>query len=233
MIRWCMVFLWCRWVLRLPRSQPIVAWENRSRGMLKRCSAIFAAIELWLPTSSLPIPRQLQAEGQAESEAEWVIEGNCTVDGVCVSSPNFPEPYGNKDYCLISLPKPALLEVTAFETEKGYDKLTVNGKQFSGTSLLGDSFNAWTNITWRSDESVVERGWQFCLVTLTCADGLPLIPVAVRDCPPGSAALPSCDEAAPGDLCEGDGKCGTRTDRFLVYDFEGLYICHPKECATM
>lgn len=186
--------------------------------MLKRCSAIFAAIELWLPTSSLPIPRQLQAEGQAESEAEWVIEGNCTVDGVCVSSPNFPEPYGNKDYCLISLPKPALLEVTAFETEKGYDKLTVNGKQFSGTSLLGDSFNAWTNITWRSDESVVERGWQFCLVTLTCADGLPLIPVAVRDCPPGSAALPSCDEAAPGDLCEGDGKCGTRTDVNNCYD---------------
>lgn len=201
--------------------------------MLKRCSAIFAAIELWLPTSSLPIPRQLQAEG-AESEAEWVIEGNCTVDGVCVSSPNFPEPYGNKDYCLISLPKPSLLEVTAFETEKGYDKLTVNRQQFSGTSLVGDSFNAWTNITWRSDESVVERGWQLCLVTLTCADGLPLIPVAVSDCPPGSAALPSCDEAAPGELCEADGKCGTRTDRFPVYDFEGLSIIQRRvpHCTT-
>ena len=180
--------------------------------MLKRCSAIFAAIDLWLPTSSL-IPRQLQ-ELQDESETEWVIEGNCTVDGVCVSSPNFPEPYGNKDYCLISIPKPALVEVTAFETEKGYDKLTVNGKQFSGTSLLGDRFNAWTDIIWRSDESVVEKGWQFCLVTLSCADGLPLTPVAVQDCPPGAAALPSCDEAAPGELCEGDGKCGTRTEDF-------------------
>ena len=140
----------------------------------------------------------------------------------------FLNPMGTRTIASSLCPSRHFLKWPPSKRRRDDDKLTVNGKQFSGTSLLGDSFNAWTNITWRSDESVVERGWQFCLVTLTCADGLPLIPVAVRDCPPGSAALPSCDEAAPGDLCEGDGKCGTRTDRFLVYDFEGLYICHPK-----
>ena len=51
---------------------------------------------------------------------KWVLEGNCSVADDCVTSPNYPEPYGNKDYCLISLPKPSLIEVTAFETEKGY-----------------------------------------------------------------------------------------------------------------
>ena len=181
-----------------------MAWEHRSRGMLKRCSAIFAVIELWLPISSLEIPRELAGD-------DWVIEGNCSVEGACVSSPNYPEPYGNKDYCLISLPKPTIVEVPVFETEKGYDKLTINGRVFSGTRLLGETFTVWTDIIWRSDESVVERGWQLCLMSLTCADGLPLMPVTVKECPPGSTPLPSCDEAAPGELCEGDGKCGTRT----------------------
>lgn len=44
----------------------------------------------------------------------------------------------------------------------------------------------------------------------TGADGLPLVPVPVQDCPPGSVSLPSCDQASPGELCEGDGQCGTR-----------------------
>jgi len=59
------------------------------------------------------------------------------------------------------------------ESSSGYDKLSVNGRRYSGTSLLGETFTAWTDLTWRSDESVVERGWQFCLIHLTCAmDGL-------------------------------------------------------------
>ena len=55
------------------------------------------------------------------------------------------------------------------ESRSGYDKLSVNGRRFSGTGLLGETFTAWTDLTWRSDESVVERGWQFCLISLTCA----------------------------------------------------------------
>jgi len=170
-----------------------------------RCSAVL--INLCLVTANL----------------KWVLEGNCSVSEDCVASPNYPEPYGNKDYCLISLPKPSLIEVTAFETEKGYDKLSVNGRRYSGTSLLGETFTAWTDLTWRSDESVVERGWQFCLIHLTCADGLPLVPVPVQDCPPGSVSLPSCDQASPGELCEGDGQCGTRTDVNNCYDASFTY----------
>ena len=32
-----------------------------------------------------------------------------------------------------------------------------------------------------------------------------------------------CDAAAPGDLCEGDGKCGTRSDINNCYDASYTY----------
>ena len=77
-----------------------------------RCSAVL--INLCLVTANL----------------KWVLEGNCSVSEDCVASPNYPEPYGNKDYCLISLPKPSLIEVTAFETEKGYFTCFVGNGHF-------------------------------------------------------------------------------------------------------
>lgn len=41
-----------------------------------------------------------------------------------------------------------------------------------------------------------------------CADGLQLTPIAAADCP-SDANIQPCDEVAPGELCEGDGECGT------------------------
>jgi len=52
----------------------------------------------------------------------------------------------------------------------------------------------------------------------SCSDGLELVPVAIPDCPPSGEDLPNCNDAAPGELCEGDGRCGTRRDINNCYD---------------
>lgn len=53
-----------------------------------------------------------------------------------------------------------------------------------------------------------------------CGDGLQLAPVAPAACPPGDEleanggrGLPTCDWVGSGELCDGDGECGT--DNFL------------------
>ena len=76
------------------------------------------------------------------------------------------------------------MNVVAFDTERGYDAITVNGMTFSGTSIEGKSLVLWTNISWVSDDSEAQSGWEFCLEPLpSCSDGLLLTPVPVQDCP--------------------------------------------------
>ena len=61
--------------------------------------------------------------------------------------------------------------------------------------------------------------WRICLEKPpTCSDGLELIPVAILDCPSSGMDLTNCHDAEPGELCEGDGRCGTRKDINNCYD---------------
>jgi len=46
--------------------------------------------------------------------------------------------------------------------------------------------------------------------TLGCDDGLPLTPVAPEDCP-AEVNIAQCSAVSDGELCEGDGECGTDT----------------------
>lgn len=55
-----------------------------------------------------------------------------------------------------------------------------------------------------------------------CHDLLCLTPISSEECPEEAAALPSCEEVAPGEMCETDGECATDTRvnncrRFDVY----------------
>merc|ERR1711937_114108 len=43
---------------------------------------------------------------------------------------------------------------------------------------------------------------------LTCADGLSLSPVPACECP-SNPDIANCDDVSAGELCEGDGECGT------------------------
>ena len=151
----------------------------------------------------------------------WHFQGPCEVHGRCLSSPGYPGFYGENETCVASLPPFTALTVKEFGTEKFYDQLTVNGVRYSGRGLRGKSFVLWSSITWTSDESNDWDAtyWKLCLDTPpVCSDGLVLTPVSVPDCPAATERLRDCQRAEPGELCEGDGQCGTRTDINNCYD---------------
>ena len=73
---------------------------------------------------------------------------SCTLhaDG-CISSTNYPMDYPNYDLCQIQVHQGGwAIHVQDFETEGNYDKLTVNGKEFSGSG------------TWKGPRGIVPTG---------------------------------------------------------------------------
>jgi len=126
----------------------------------------------------------------------------CTVDDVCVQSKNYPDYYGNSESCSVNVPANQAISVEAFNTEAGFDFLTVNGQAYSGTgscssnscggrsgidySLVTASENA---ISWRTDGSVTRTGWRICFRQLTALlYGDPQPPPPTPPPPPASAA---------------------------------------------
>jgi len=83
-----------------------------------------------------------------------------THDDGCVTSPNWPEPYGNSQRCDISF-KIGKLDVEKWETEFGYDYLEFNGQQYSGSHSPGGLVPE-TNLVWSSDSSQTAAGWKIC-----------------------------------------------------------------------
>lgn len=89
----------------------------------------------------------------------WLVSGPCSVDGNCVQSPNYPDPYGHFQHCTISPPGP--INAVDFETETGHDFLIVGSTQYHGTNgPMG--ITAAGDITWTSDGSVASKGWKLC-----------------------------------------------------------------------
>ena len=115
------------------------------------------------------------------------------------------------------MPAFSAVTVTAFSTEPRYDILIINQQRYSGTSrdIENKTFvirpNS-TNISWFPDSSGSRSGWQLCLDTPpACSDGF-LVAVTGEDCPSSIENLSSCETAALGALCIGDGTCHTRMD---------------------
>merc|ERR1712048_866778 len=61
---------------------------------------------------------------------------------------------------------------------------------------------------------------------LACADGLSLSPVPACECP-SNADIANCDDVSAGELCEGDGECGT--DNGLDNCGGGVYDVYRKQ----
>ena len=93
-------------------------------------------------------------------------EGPCatTTDGTCFTSPGWPSNYGNRESCTIAVDTDVSLVVQSFATEDGWDKLTVNGVQYSGSGygLEGLVVRAGDVINWRSDFGVTAAGFSIC-----------------------------------------------------------------------
>jgi hypothetical protein len=94
-----------------------------------------------------------------------VLEGSCTATAEgCITSPNWPANYGNSESCRIAVGTDVSLVVQSFATESGYDLLTVNGVQYSGSGegLQGLTTRAGDVLTWASDSVVHHDGWHIC-----------------------------------------------------------------------
>jgi hypothetical protein len=94
-----------------------------------------------------------------------VDSGPCSVDeDGCARSPGWPEAkYQSKQSCKIDITKTVKLEVADFNTEHGYDKLTIKGISYSGgTGPHLQSFDAGSTMTWTSDYSEERGGWKIC-----------------------------------------------------------------------
>ena len=68
---------------------------------------------------------------------ETPYQGPCVQRGHCVSSPGYPEhSYTDNEWCVLRPVRDTPIEVEAFNTESGFDFLTVNGQGFSGSESV-------------------------------------------------------------------------------------------------
>ena len=121
--------------------------------------------QTWTPTSTSPT----SAPTSTPIMLFAVDSGPCTVDSTaaCFRSPNYPSNYGNSGQCFITAHEAVTLSVTAFSTEAGYDKFTVNGVQYSGTTgPEGVQVAAGSTIIWRSGYRP-GAGFEICGETFT------------------------------------------------------------------
>jgi len=130
----------------------------------------------------------------------------CGIDSEgCAHSPNFPQPYGDGQHCVLS-PEPqqaGALRVPAFETEQRHDVLTVNGVVYSGHTGPASVVPAGP-IAWSSDHSLAARGWRLCLTRAAAGAGLGAgtrpLPAEARleqMAPPEVESLPGAVSASP------------------------------------
>jgi len=98
----------------------------------------------------------------APPPGSWVISGSgCVETGNCIQSNNHPGNYGSDEECSIQATDVAIT-VEAFDTESGYDFLTMSdGVEYSGTSAPPSGTYSGV-ITWASDYSVTKSGWKLC-----------------------------------------------------------------------
>lgn len=88
--------------------------------------------------------------------------------------------------------------------------LVINGQPFSSGERAfpdGKSFSMSNGlIEW---DGMIGT-WELCLAPLSCSSGV-LIPLHPSECPRPTElmGLRPCNSASVGDLCEGDGECGT------------------------
>ena len=95
-----------------------------------------------------------------------VVSGPCVVSGQCVHSHNYPGSYANHENCTLQPVHGQPLRVQAFDTEEGYDFLTINGVGYSGSGGTDEHGNNIPEdivpdreITWSSDAAVGRSSW--------------------------------------------------------------------------
>jgi hypothetical protein len=134
--------------------------------------------------------------------AVWQVDsGDCTIEGDCVRSPNFPEMYthGYAGACTITVTQDVIITATSFNTESSYDTLTLQGEEYDGTDGPADVLmTTGEAMVWEPDSSggpwSGDKGFEICAsVPAECAEA-PFAPAhgTVGTCTPPVAAGASC-----------------------------------------
>jgi hypothetical protein len=124
---------------------------------------------------------------RAALAAQFVMNsGDCDIDGLCVTSHNWPEAYGHQHNCQIDIPAGSTAFVDSFATEAGFDFLTVNGQRYSGATFPAGVV-AEGSLEWVSDGSIAHSGWRVCLQRLPVCDTEITFPG--KGCPSSGACL--------------------------------------------
>ena len=101
------------------------------------------------------------------------VGSGCTTSGPCFQSLNYPNDYGSSQSCTIKVQNAGVLSSVGFNTESGYDKLTIGGTVYQGTSGPSNvAVSVNTAITWSSDGSTQSSGFIVCLVLPQCSEGV-------------------------------------------------------------
>lgn len=102
------------------------------------------------------------------SGAFSIANGTCVItnEGGCIKSHHASGDYGSGEECAISVnggnfKGPVELDVVGFDTERSFDKLTVNNEEYSG-ARGPQGVEPSGQIKWVSDGSVVKSGWEIC-----------------------------------------------------------------------
>ena len=105
--------------------------------------------------------------------------------------------HGNNEACTIRVNVAGTLTAHQFDTESGYDHVTIGGRSYAGsTGPNGVAVAAGSTFTGRSDRSIINSGWTICL-TANPRAMITLPEVEVYGNPIPIALPPAVDITAP------------------------------------
>jgi len=94
----------------------------------------------------------------------------CWSDGDCIYSTNYPEVHDAFTACHVTVHSDAALSVVAFNTEAGYDKLSITSAceplfySGCGRGLDGRVVSAGDSLSWNADSNMETGGFKICAV---------------------------------------------------------------------
>ena len=92
------------------------------------------------------------------------VTGDCTLDGDCVQSLNYPMTYGHNQMCTVEINEGFATPIDVISFNVDYwstDYLTVNGIKYTATDgPIG--IVPTTTITWTTDGALEGGGWRLC-----------------------------------------------------------------------
>lgn len=120
--------------------------------------------------------------------------GSCVTDG--------PGRHGHRENCEIMAMATLRVTATHFQTERGYDYLSIAGRRYSGTSVRDGPSNvlmpSGSSISWRSDGSVSLEGFTLCATAIVPpSPPAPPLPPTPPRLPPASPTPPSLPPLPP------------------------------------